>query len=316
MAVQPLKYINKYWKVLVNAAKGFADHKVPKLSASLAYSTIFSLAPMLLLIVIIGGAVYGTAAVEGKIFDGLKDITGANVAIQVQEIIRSVHLQKNSTITTVVSIIALIIGSTGTFVEIQDSLNIIWGVRSKTNKGLVKLVLNRLISFSMIIGLGFLLIVSLMINTLLLALSHIILRYFPHLPINWIDLINNVVIFFVISFLFAVIFKMLPDVRIRWRQVRSGAFLTAALFLLGKFLIGIYISTSSTVSVYGAAGTLIIILLWIYFSAFILYFGAEVTRAYIEYHGGKIVPTSYAEYSDSRLLSEYLSKEDKGKGAP
>lgn len=300
--------IKKYWAILANAGVGFSDDKVPKLSASLAYSTLFSLAPMMLLVVIIGGSVYGHDAVEGKVFDTLKDIVGMDVAAQVQDVLRKIHFQQNSLVTTVISVIAVIVGATGTFAEIQDSLNMIWGVRPKAKKGFIKFLINRLLSFSMIIGLGFLLVVSLLVNTIMLALSNKIMQWFPSLQLDTIGFINNLIIFCVLSFLFAVIFKMLPDVRIKWRQVWGGAFLTAALFLLGKFLIGLYISSSSTVTIYGAAGSLIILLMWIYFSAFILYFGAEFTRAYIEYHGDKIVPTTYAEYSDKRLLEQFLKE--------
>ena len=295
----------KYWAILVEAGKGFANDRVPKLSAALAYNTIFSLAPMLLLVLIVGGTLYGEAAIQGKVFDELKDFVGESAAGQIQDIIKRIQFQKNSFAATVISIVALVVGATGIFVEIQDSLNLIWGVRSRAKKGFIKLLLNRAISFSMIIGLGFLLIVSLIINALLLALSNILLRFLPDLPVNLLDLINTGLIFLVISFLFSVIFKMLPDVKIRWKQVWPGSFLTAALFMLGKFLIGLYIRSNNTVSLYGAAGSLIVLLLWIYFSAFILYFGAEFTRAYIEYHGEKIMPNSYAEYSDKRLLEEF-----------
>jgi len=296
---------NKYWSILVEAGKGFANDRVPKLSAALAYNTIFSLAPMLLLVLIVGGTLYGEAAIQGKVFNELKDFIGGDAAKQIQDIIKRIQFQQNSFAATVISIVALVIGATGIFVEIQDSLNLIWGVRPRAKKGFIKLLLNRAISFSMIIGLGFLLIVSLIVNALLLALSNILLRFLPDLPVNLLDLINTALIFLVISFLFSVIFKMLPDVKIRWKQVWPGSFLTAALFMLGKFLIGLYISSNNTVSLYGAAGSLIVLLLWIYFSAFILYFGAEFTRAYIEYHGEKIMPNSYAEYSDKRLLEEF-----------
>jgi membrane protein len=310
--------LGRYWHILVQAGKGFSDDRVPKLSAALAYNTIFSLAPMLLLILIIGGAFYGEAAVQGKVFSELKDFVGIDAAGQIQEIIKRIQFQRNSVTATVISIVALVIGATGIFVEIQDSLNLIWGVRPKARKGFVKLLLNRAISFSMIIGLGFLLIVSLIVNALLLALSDVLLRYLPDLPLNLLDLINTALIFMVISFLFCVIFKMLPDVRIRWRQVWPGAFLTAGLFMLGKFLIGLYIGNNNTVSLYGAAGSIIVMLLWIYFSAFILYFGAEFTRAYIESNGEKIMPSSYAEYSDKRLLEELRKEHEhlKEKGEP
>ncbi len=288
----------------MDAGSSFVNDKGMKLSGSLAYSTIFSLPPMLLLIIIFGGTFYGQDALQGRIFTELKDIVGSNTALQIQDIIKGLQFQKNSTLATVIGTVALVIGATGIFVEIQDSLNMIWGVRPKAKKGFIKLLLNRVISFSMIIGLGFLLIVTLVVNTILLALSRWILSKFPELPFNALNLINTVVIFFVISFLFTVIFKMLPDVRIRWKQVWPGAFVTAGLFLVGKFLIGIYISNTNTVSLYGAASSVIVLLLWIYFSAAILYFGTQFTRAYIEHRCRKIEPNSYAEYSEKRLLQQ------------
>jgi len=308
MSTKVKKITNKYWGILLDAGNGFLEDKGMKLSSALAYSTIFSLPPMLLLIIIISGAVYGQDAVQGRIFIELNQIIDSGTAMQIQEAIKGLQSQKNSTLATIIGSIALVIGATGIFVEIQDSLNMIWGVRPKAKKGFIKLLLNRVMSFSMIIGLGFLLIVSLVVNTILLALSKHLLEMFPDLPINIISFINTAVIFLVISFLFSVIFKMLPDVRIRWKQVWPGSFVTSALFLLGKFLIGIYISNTNTVSLYGAASSIIVLLLWIYFSAAILYFGAEFTRAYIERHGQKIVPSAYAEYSDKRLL-KYLKEE-------
>lgn len=310
MATKIKQITNKYWRILVDAGSGFANDKGMKLSSALAYSTIFSLPPMLLLIILFGGAFYGQDAIQGKIFMELKDIVGDGTAKQVQDVIRGLQSQKNSMLATVIGAVALVIGATGIFVEIQDSLNMIWGVRPRAKKGFIKLLLNRVISFSMIVGLGFLLIVSLIVNALLIAMSTYLLKLLPGLPINILSLINTVVIFFVISFLFSVIFKMLPDVRIRWKQVWPGSFVTAALFMLGKFLIGIYISNTNTVSLYGAASSIIILLLWIYFSAAILYFGAEFTRAYIEYHGKRILPNSYAEYSEKRLL-KHLREEHK-----
>jgi membrane protein len=308
MATKIKQITNKYWTILVDAATGFSNDKGMKLSSALAYSTIFSLPPMLLLIIILGGTFYGKDAIQGRIFTELHDVIGSETALQLQNVIIRLQSQKNSLLATIVGSIALVIGSTGTFVEIQDSLNMIWGVRAKAKKGFIKLLLNRVISFSMIIGLGFLLIVSLIVNALLLAMSSFLLKMLPELPINVLSLVNTAVIFFVISFLFSVIFKMLPDVRIHWKQVWPGSFVTSGLFLLGKFLIGIYISNTNTVSLYGAASSIIILLLWIYFSAAILYFGAEFTRAYIEYHGKKIMPNSYAEFSEKRLL-QHLKEE-------
>jgi membrane protein len=310
MATKVKQLTHKYWRILVDAGTGFSNDKGMKLSSALAYSTIFSLPPMLLLIIILGGAVYGKDAIQGRIFNELHDIIGAQTALQVQNVIIGLQAQKNSLLATIIGSVALVIGATGTFVEIQDSLNMIWGVRAKAKKGFIKLLLNRFISFSMIVGLGFLLIVSLIVNAILLAMSTFLLKLLPELPINVLSIINTVVIFFVISFLFSVIFKMLPDVRIRWKQVWPGSFVTSGLFLLGKFAIGIYISKTNTVTLYGAASSIIVLLIWIYFSAAILYFGAEFTRAYIEHHGKRIVPNSYAEYSEKRLLQHLKEEHD------
>jgi membrane protein len=308
MLINSRRYLSNLWKVIVNTWNGFLDDKGMKLSSALAYSTIFSLPPMLLLIIIIGGSIYGQDAIQGKVFGELQGVVGADTALQVQDIIRKLQTQKNSTLATVIGAVALVIGATGIFVEIQDSLNIIWGVRPKAKKGFVKLLLNRAISFSMIVGLGFLLIVSLIINALLLGLSKYLIDLLPSLPINIINLINNGLIFFVISFLFSVIFKMLPDVKIKWKQVWPGSFVTAILFLIGKYIIGIYIANSNAVTVYGAASSIIVLLLWIYYSAVILYFGAEFTRAYIENKGKKIIPNSFAEYTEKKVLLELMEE--------
>jgi len=312
MTAKIREILNKYWKILKDAGNGFANDKCTKLSSSLAYSTIFALPPMLLLIIIIGGSLYGKDAVQGRVFMELKDYVGSTAALQIQDVIKGLQTQRNSLAATVLGAIALVIGSTGIFVEIQDSLNMIWGVKPRAKKGLIKFVLNRVMSFSLIIGLGFLLIVTLIINALLLALGGRLAHWFPNLSILFLSYLNSAIIFLVISFLFSVIFKMLPDVRIRWKQVWPGSFVTAALFLIGKFIIGIYISQNRTATLYGAASSIIVLLLWIYFSAAILYFGAEFTRAYIEWHGKRIVPNSYAEYSDKRLLKHIREERDKG----
>ncbi|RYZ33034.1 MAG: ribonuclease BN, partial [Sphingobacteriales bacterium] len=191
MATKIKQLTHKYWKILVDAATGFSDDKGMKLSAALAYSTIFSLPPMLLLIIILGGAVYGKDAIQGRVFMELRDVIGTETARQIQDVIVGLQSQKNSLLATVVGAIALVIGATGIFVEIQDSLNMIWGVRAKAKKGFIKLLLNRAMSFSMIVGLGFLLIVSLIVNALLLAMSTFLLKLLPGLPINILSMLNT-----------------------------------------------------------------------------------------------------------------------------
>ncbi|RYD98193.1 MAG: YihY/virulence factor BrkB family protein [Sphingobacteriales bacterium] len=310
-----IKRLKTCFNILVKAGTGFADDKAPKLSAALAYNTIFSLPPMLLLIIVVGGTFYGEQAITGQLFGELKQFVGDDTAMQVQEVMSKINFQKNSTVATIISVVILIMGATGIFVEIQDSLNMIWGVRAKAKKGFVKILLSRLLSFTMIIGFGFLLIVSLILNAVILGFSDFILKQLPFIPVNMIGIVNTLFTFTVLLVLFMAIFKMLPDVKIKWRQVLPGAIVTTLLFFFGKYLIGLYISGNTMASLYGAAGSVIVLLLWIYFSSFILYFGAEFTKAYIEHFGGKIRPNSFAEYTEKILLKEYLEQDALNKTA-
>lgn len=306
---QILKVLKTYLDIVIKAGVGFADDKATKLSAALAYSTIFSLPPMLLLIIVVGGTFYGEQAITGQLFGQLKEFVGSDTAMQIQEVMSKINFQKNSFVATVISVVALVIGATGIFVEIQDSLNLIWGVRAKAKKGFIKILLSRLLSFTMIIGFGFLLLVSLLLNAIILGFSDFIMDKLPFIPVEMIGLVNTGVTSLVLVVLFMAIFKMLPDVKLKWKQVIPGAIVTTLLFFLGKYLIGLYISSNSMASLYGAAGSLIVLLLWIYFSAFILYFGAEFTKAHIEHFGGKIHPTSFAEWTEKVMLKEYLEND-------
>lgn len=267
-----------------------------KLSASLSYYTIFSLAPLLLLVISLAGAIYGQEASEGRIFEEINGLIGNQAAAQVQQIIRNLQLSGKSTLSAIIGGITLVIGATTVFGEIQDSINMIWRVKAKPKKGWLKLIKDRLLSGSIIVGLGFLLIVSLIINGALMALNDILKAYFPDLTIILLNIANIVISFGVITVLFGVIFKVLPDAKISWKDVRAGAFFTAILFMLGRYLIGLYIETTAAGSPYGAAGSIIVILLWVYYTAAILYFGAEYTREYACFKGSKIEPAEYAVY--------------------
>jgi membrane protein len=212
-------------------------------------------------------------------------------------------------------VVTLFIGATGVFLEIQDSINQIWRVKAKPKKGWKKLIINRFLSFSMIITLGFLLIVSLIINGIILALSAKLSQYFPEITIVLVEIINAVVTFVVIAALFGIIFKYLPDVEISWKDIRVGAIFTALLFTLGRFIIGLYIEKVAPGSAYGAAGSLIVILVWVYYTAAILYFGAEYTQVYAECYGGKIRPAPYAVHvlkvEEEKEVSELPKQEHK-----
>ena len=272
----------------------FIDDDVMKYSASLAYYTVFSLAPMLIIIISICGALFGKEAVQGQIYGEIKDLVGSSAAIQIQENIKNIHLTKDTPIATMFSAIVLIIGGTGIFGEIQDSLNKIWGLKVKTKKTWWKLILNRLLSFSLIISLGFVLIVSLVLNAVIAIIGDRLNNLLSGVGKIFIPIIDNVLSFGITTLLFAIIFKVLPDAKIRWKDVSIGAVITAILFTLGKLGIGYYLGRSNMATIYGAAGSVIIIMLWAYYSSVILYLGAEFTKVYANEHGTKIQPNEYS----------------------
>ena len=210
--------------------------------------------------------------------------------------IKNVGLSGKTNTALAIGIGTLVIGATTIFIEIQDSVNLIWRVKPKPKRGWLKLIKDRLLSSSLIVSLGFLLLVSLLVNGLILAMSGVISRILPGIGIYIISGVNLLISTGVVAVLFAVIFKVLPDAKISWKDVRWGALFTALLFMLGRYVIGLYIETTGTSSTYGAAGSLIVILTWIYYTAAILYFGAEFTLAYANHFGAKIAPADYAVY--------------------
>ncbi|AWG26467.1 YihY/virulence factor BrkB family protein [Flavobacterium kingsejongi] len=290
------KSFKNTFHILKQSFTGFMDDKGLKLSASLSYYTVFSLAPLLLLMISLAGLFFGKEAIQGHVFAEINGLIGNAAAAQIQEMIKSVELSGKTTTAVIIGAVTLVIGATTVFGEIQDSINMIWKVKAKPKRGWLKLIKDRLLSSSLIVGLGFLLIVSLMVNGALLALSDLIKSYFPDITVLLFNILNIAISFVVITLLFGVIFKILPDAKIAWKDVRMGAFFTACLFMLGRYLIGIYIETTSTGSAYGAAGSLIIILVWVYYTAAILYFGAEFTRVYADFIGARIEPADYAVY--------------------
>lgn len=282
------------WGLLKDTFSGFINDKVIKLSGALAYFTMFSLGPMLIVIILFADIFYGRAAIEGSVFSQIKDLVGTAAAIQIQETIKSASLSGKGAITGIFGVITLIIGATTVFAEIQDSINTIWGLKPKPKKGWLKMLLNRLLSFSIVISLGFLLLVSLVVTGLVEALSNRLISMFPNIAVLVIYLVNLVITFVVVTLLFAIIFKVLPDAKIKWRDVITGAMVTAVLFMIGKFGITFYIGSSNVSTAYGTAGSLVVILIWIYYSSLILYFGAEFTKAYATTYGGLIQPNPYA----------------------
>jgi membrane protein len=282
------------WEILKQTFKAFADLNITSLSAALAYYTIFSIAPMLIVIISLLAIFYGRDAIEGKIYAQIQSFVGNDAALEIQQLIRNASISKDITWASAIGIIALIFAATGVFTQIQNSINLIWRLKAKPKKGWVKMLLNRLLSFSMLITLGFLMLVSLVINALMDALVDRLIRIFPQMAVYAAYGINLLLTFITTTILFGIIFKVLPDAKIKWKDVRVGAITTAILFMLGRLGIGYYLGRSNISSSYGAAGSLVIILLWVYYSAIILYFGAAFTKAYAHCSGRRIYPDEYA----------------------
>jgi len=289
-----LSALKKIGYLLKETFNGFINDNGIKLSAALSYYTVFSLPPLMIIIMSLSGIFFGPDAVKGEIFGQINGLVGSDAAMQIQETLRKVELSNSSSFAQTFGIIILLIGASGVFAEIQDSINYIWGIKAKPKRGVIKYLYNRLMSFSMIGSVGFLLLVGLIVNSIIAILSKRLAIIFPHDTIYLFNVVNTLVIFSIITLLFIIIFKTLPDGKIAFRDCFIGASFTAFLFMIGKFVIGFYLGRYNIASVYGAAGSIILILVWVYYSAIILYFGAEFTKVYARTHGQKIIPNAYS----------------------
>jgi membrane protein len=260
------------------------------MGAALAYYTLFSLAPLLLIVISVAGLVFGQEAARGEITSQLRDLMGEQGASAVQALLASVDKPTEGVVATVVGLILLLVGATTVFGELQDSLDRIWRAPTQDRaSGWLALVRTRLLSFGMILAIGFLLMVSLVLSALLSIMEH----WWSMLFGGWLFIasaVNGIAGFFLIAALFALIYKVMPRVRVQWRDVWIGAVFTALLFTLGKALIGFYIGRSGVVSAFGAAGSLIVVLLWVYYSAQIFLIGAEFTWVYANTFGSRKPP--------------------------
>jgi membrane protein len=269
-----------WWKTLRQVVTNWGVHRCSAHSAALAFYTIFSLAPVLVVVITLAGAVWGEEAVRGQIFDEFKGLMGPDAALLVQEVLQSAaRRQASGWLPAVVGIVTLLLGATAIFGQLQDAINTVWAVEPKPGAALTTLLLKRLHSFALVIGIGFLLAVSLVLSAALTGFSRYLERRLE-LPVDFLQVANFVVSFIVITLLFAMTYRILPDVKIEWRDVWLGSILTALLFVIGKTLIGLYLGRTGVASAYGAAGSLVVILLWVYYSALIFFFGAEFTRVH------------------------------------
>ncbi len=281
--------------IFKNTYKGWNEDDPFRQSAVIAYYAIFSLPALLVLIINIAGFFFGKDAVSGEISTQVEGIMGKETAEQISGIVTKASEVDAGIISSILAIVTILFGATGVFVQLQKTLNQIWDVKQKKTKGFVKMLRTRLFSFGLIMSIGFLLLMSLVISTLLAAFSEWLKGSLPDIVTYLFFAIEFLVSMSVITILFMLMFKILPDVRTRWKDVVIGSILTGLLFMLGKYGLSIYFGKADPASAYGAAGSVVLILLWVSYSSMIMFFGAEFTKQYALYHGHKVLPTSAAE---------------------
>jgi len=297
--------LKEAWEISKDTFNGFSNDKITMQSGALAYYTVFSMGPLFVVIISLCSFFLGREAIEGKIYAILEDFVGKDTAVQLQQIIANAYVSNKSTFAATVGIIMLVVGATSVFGVIQDSINSIWGLKAKPNKnGIWKMIQNRFLSFSMIVGLGFILLVSLVITGVIEMLNNRLLHVFPGVAVIVFYILNLVVTLGISTLIFAMIFKVLPDANVKWKDVLLGAFITAILFLAGKFGISFYVSQAQVGSTFGAAGSLVVLLIWVYYSSIILYIGAEFTKSYAVKYGSKIYPNDYAVTVQSIVVED------------
>lgn len=297
------------FKLLKETVSEWKEDKASRLAAALSYYTIFSLAPLLLVTITVVGFVMEPGDVKGELYAKIRDLVGEDGAGMIETMVDNAAASDAKGIAAVVSVVTLLLGAAGVFNALKDALNTIWNVQPAPGRGLVGTLKDRLLSFSLIPAIGFLLLVSLIVDAVLSALSNSMSGMFlSDVWVQTIRVVSLAVSFGVITVLFAIVYKVLPDAQVAWRDVWIGAAVTSLLFTLGRFAIGLYIGNSSTASAFGAAGSLIVILLWIYYAAQLLFFGAEFTQVYARRYGSKIVPEAGAEpLTDAARAEQGLS---------
>jgi membrane protein len=287
------------------------------LGAALAFYTIFSLAPLLLVALAVAGLLWDRGQIQGQLIAQIQGLVGPQGAQAVQMMLANAGRHGSGVLATVIGVVTILFGATGVFVQLQTALNRVWNVEAKPGLGIWSFVKTRLISFGMVLGVGFLLLVSLIVSTAVSAIGKWAAGLLPGSE-TLMQALTFAVSFALITFLFALMYKYLPDVEIGWRDVWIGAVVTALLFTLGKFLIGLYLGKSSVASTYGAAGSLVVLLLWIYYSSQILFLGAEFTQVYATHYGSQIKPSKHAVpvVEKKEIASPREWPPAKGKGAP
>ena len=280
--------IKSFFKIAGSAAKSWWVKDPFMQSAVIAYYAIFSIPGLLIMVISIADLFFKPDVITIHLYNQISSIMGEGTAKQVQEMIVSMSKTEKSLLASIIGLIIVLVGATGVFVELQKTLNIIWEVKPRPRRAIFTLLRTRLFSFGLIVSVGFLLLISLAITTLIAALSDWVLHHWPNLVLMIFFVINFIISFGVVMLLFSLMFKILPDTKIKWKLLWPGSILTAFLFILGKTAIGFYLSKTNPGSAYGAAGSIVLILLWVSYSSMIFFYGAEFTRAYTNHLTGKL----------------------------
>lgn len=288
------KFVTSTWDITKETFKGFFEDDSFSYASAIAFSTIFSLPAMLIIALAIGSTVYEKTVVQDELIGQISRLIGPETAKEVEQILLHASIDSTGWWAKTIGIITLAVSATTVFMSLQTSLNKIWGIKPKPQRGWLKYIINRLLSLALVISFGFVLLVSLVIDTILVVFQQMLTRYMEGITLYLVTAINLVVSLGIVTLIFGLLFKVLPDAKIKWRHVWVGAFITTLLFTLGKYLIGFYLGNSTVNSAYGAAGSLVIILLWVYYSTVIFLFGAELTQVYAKFSGAAIQPYSNA----------------------
>ncbi|MCR5888441.1 YihY/virulence factor BrkB family protein [Hymenobacter sp. J193] len=302
--------------ILKTTASEFMVNNSFRHAAALSYYTVFSLPPLLLIVITIASSIYGAEAVTGQVYGQLRGFLGADSAKFLQDSIAEFTKQQKGGLATVIGIGTLIFAATTFFVTLQESINDIWNLRVKPRNGIWQFVRDRLLSFGLILSVALLLLISFVVSAVLSAFTGKLQQWFPEVGVVVIKLVDFFLSLGVTSLLFALIYRFLPDAVIRWRDVGIGAVITASLFVLGKFLIAFYIAQADPGSAFGAAGSAIVLLLWVNYSALIIFFGAEFTQEFADAFGQKVQPKAHAVRIETREVPEGETKEEITTGRP
>jgi membrane protein len=286
--------LRSWGPLFVASFNDWLEDRAMRFSAALAYYAIFAMAPLVIIAISVAGLLFGQQAARGQIFEQIAWLVGAKGAVEIQSIIEASSNTPKSLFATMIAVVTLLVGASGVFGQLKDALNSIWGVQLKPGAGFSATIKEYVLSFSMVLAVGFLLIISLLASTVLHAINNYMTGLLP-LP-SFVGPVAGIISIVLLAVLFALIYKVLPDVEIGWRDVWIGAGVTSIFFTLGKGLIGLYLGTSSIASSFGGAGALILILVWIYYSTTIFLFGAEFTKVYAMKYGSGICPNSHAVF--------------------